>query len=127
MTVHALRVPGPGATAQLTTGAGRIVGFSAAETSNSASAAFRLWDAQGAAANLLMTMTLSAGQSVGDSFAGHPWPFYSGVYFDLVSGAVEAVIYVDYHDPSLEHPIPVVLAFTEPLALALALSGGGAS
>lgn len=73
---------------------GCLVLHSTRETSGSAAAIYRLWDSPSASGQLLLTVSLTISESTRDYFAPHILPFKTGLYFELVSGALEGDVSV---------------------------------
>lgn len=73
-------------------GPGCVVWHSTYETTGSATASYELLDGPSRSGNLLMYVTLSAGQSTRDSAVLHAIPFVESVHLNIVSGAVGGVI-----------------------------------
>ena len=82
----------PAASGSLYNGSGCVLVHSTRETSGSAAAVYRLWDSADASGQLLLTVSLSAAESTRDIFLRHILPFNTGLYFELVSGALEGVV-----------------------------------
>lgn len=88
-------VPISGASQALITAAVRYNGFSLCETSGTASAKVRLWDnAAAAAGSLLDVVTLTAGESAREHYPDSGIEAASGIFVQVVSGAVEGAIRV---------------------------------
>lgn len=62
------------------------------ETTGSAAAVYRLWDGETSGERLLVPVSLSEGESTRDFFAAHIVKFETGLYYELVSGAVEGAV-----------------------------------
>lgn len=77
----------PGTAGLAVTGDTTLLGFSARETSGTATAFFRL-RAGGVGGAILATVTLAASESVRDWFGPSGITATGGVYFELVTGAV---------------------------------------
>jgi DNA uptake protein ComE-like DNA-binding protein len=77
----------PGSSGAVTAVDGRLMGFSARETTGTASAFFRLRAGTGTG-TILATVSLAANESVRDWFAPNGIQATGGVYYELVSGAV---------------------------------------
>lgn len=79
---------------QLVTGAGRLIGITAAEAASPADvASFALRDGTSATdAKVCATVTLSPGQSMRDALPGVP--FTTGLYLDRITGTTEVVVYL---------------------------------
>jgi hypothetical protein len=78
----------PAASAVIAGFYGCVLWHSSVESTGSASAEYSLWDGSNTSGPLLMDITLTASQSTRDYIHKHHLPFRSGLYFDLVSGAV---------------------------------------
>lgn len=81
----------PVASGQLLNTGGCLVIHATRETAGAA-AVYRLWDSADASGQLLLSISLSANESTRDFFPMHYLPFNTGLYFELVSGAVEGNI-----------------------------------
>jgi len=82
----------PAASGQIFNEGGCVVFHSTRETSGSAAAVYRLWDGTNNAGNLLLTVSLDASESTRDNVMKHMVPFNTGLYYELVSGAVEGEV-----------------------------------
>ena len=78
----------PAASGILYNSDGCVVLHSTRETAGAA-AIYRLWDSDGNSGQLLLTVSLSANESTRDFFPRHYLAFHTGLYFELVSGALE--------------------------------------
>jgi len=84
----------PAASGQLTNEAGCIGYFAVKNTSNSAAAAFRLWDGSTNAGYEILPINLAANESTSDRIGWHYQRFETGLYYELLSGGVEGSISV---------------------------------
>ena len=93
----------PAASGGLITGSGYIVYWSALETTGNAAAGFQLIDGNDANGQLLIDVSLSAGESTSE-YIGKRLLFYTkSLYFDLVSGAVGGAVTVHACESSEEY------------------------
>lgn len=86
----------PAASAVLVTGRALLKGFDLRETSGTTAATVRLWDSSvaSAAGPQLTTIQLNPAESTADWFPESGKGVERGVYFQLVSGAVEGSVSV---------------------------------
>jgi len=84
-----------GQTGRLSTSSGRLAGFSIRETSGAAAAVVRLRDGSDATGDLLSTISLVSGESVRDWFMPSGISFGYGLFLEVLTGVVEAVVYLD--------------------------------
>lgn len=77
---------------ELVGGSGCITWHSLSETTGIASAAYDLYDGPPAAGQVLMSVTLSAGQSTRDYIGLHALPVVGGLFLAVTSGTVAGVI-----------------------------------
>ncbi len=112
MRPHTINLPS--ASAQLTNEGGCIGYFAVYETSGSSPATFILWDGTSAAGYELLPITLEAGQSTSDRIGWHYQRFETGLYYQLVTGAVAGSVSVlfehrceDMMRPQLVVNIPI--------------------
>lgn len=82
----------PGASGDITSSTGVLMGFTARETSGSAAAHFRL-RVDTAAGVILATVYLAQNESVRDWFGPSGITATGGIYFELVSGAVAGGVF----------------------------------
>lgn len=82
----------PGASGALTGAAGVLLGFSMRESGGVAAAVVRLRDGAVGGA-ILATVSLAVGESVRDWFGDRGVNVPTGIFFELVSGAVEGAVY----------------------------------
>ena len=82
----------PSSSDQLINTAGCLTVHATRETSGSAPAVYRLWDGTSAAGTLLLTVSLTASESTRDDFREHHLTFRTGLYYELVSGALEGQV-----------------------------------
>lgn len=73
-------------------GSGCVTWHSTLETSGSSAASYTLWDGPHGAGLLLMTVSLSAGQSTRDFIGLHALPYVNGLYVQVVSGAIAGTV-----------------------------------
>lgn len=72
-----------------------LVGLAARETSGAASATFRVRDGTVVGTSqLVVPYQLAAGESVRDQFSPYPILFNSGVFVEVVAGAIEGSCWV---------------------------------
>lgn len=103
------RITLPGATGQVDNAGGHVVGYAFRETTGAAAAHFRLWDGSANSGGLLLPISLSADQSTRD-FLSAPWIAYeTGLFYELIGGTVEGVVYVVSKDQGHEWGLPVVV------------------
>jgi hypothetical protein len=108
--VTALRLPADSTyPSQLITGGGRLLGWALLETTGTAAATAVIRDGTAATGNLLVPISLSAGQSTRDWESIHPMPYYQGIFLQNVTGAWEGSIWVQPCDPDEDWHIGVVL------------------
>jgi len=88
----------PAASGQLINTGGCLTWHSTRETSGAAAAAYRIWDGSSASGTKLLDVSLVASGSARDFIGQHVLPFKTGLYFELVSGALEGSVAV-----ALEH------------------------
>lgn len=83
----------PVASQKIATTSGRLVGCALRETTGAAGAVIRLRHGIDVNGEVLVPITLAAGESTRDA-----WPlavsFIDGLYFELVSGAVEGAVFL---------------------------------
>lgn len=84
-----------GQTGRLSTSSGRLAGFSIRETTGAAAAVVRLRDGSDATGDLLATIALLGGASVQAWFMPSGVSFGYGLFLEVTSGAVEAVVYLN--------------------------------
>lgn len=86
---------------------GCLVFHATEESSGSASAHYRLWDGADTTGSLLVPVSLSADQSTRDMFPSHIVPFKTGLYYELVDGAVEGSVgvRVDHDCDAIENAL----------------------
>lgn len=82
------------ATSGLLFNTGGCVVIHATRETAGAAAVYRLWDSNNNTGQLLLTVSLSANESTRDFFPAHYLPFNTGLYFELVSGALEGDVSV---------------------------------
>jgi hypothetical protein len=92
MKAHVLNLPATSGV--LVSTGGCLLIHASLETTGSAAAQYNLWDSDTNSGQLLLPVALSAGQSTRDGFRAHHLPFNTGLYYDLVSGAVEGIVSV---------------------------------
>lgn len=87
-------VSSDGTGARVMSSPGRVAGFSVRETTGAASALVKLHDGADATGDLVMTISLSAGESARDWF----WPggiaLTYGLFIEVATGAIEGVAYL---------------------------------
>lgn len=83
-----------GASLKLAVSAGQLAGFSITETSGVSTARVRLRDGLDTGGDVLMTVALSPGESARDWFLPHGIAYVTGLYVEVVSGAIEGTVYV---------------------------------
>jgi hypothetical protein len=84
----------PSATGQVTTLAGCIGYFTFRNTSASNPATLQLWDGTTNAGYLILDISLAANESTSDRIGWHYQRFETGLYYELVTGAVEGSVSV---------------------------------
>lgn len=84
----------PAASAELTSLGGCITYWGFADTTASTGSVFNLYDGSNANGRLIFPGTTLANQSFSDWAGLHAIPFYSGLYFQLVSGTVKGAVIV---------------------------------
>jgi len=86
----------------LASAAGRILNASFRETTGAAGAIFQILDGHQPGADIVLTYSLTANESVRDIFGSHGLPVQDGIRFNLISGTVEgsvnAAFETDYQD-----------------------------
>jgi hypothetical protein len=88
----------PSVSGLLDNSAGRILWHSELETSGVNPATFRLWDGSGTGSKLLMAVSLTAGQSTRDNFARPYLAYQGGMYYELVTGAIQgSLVIIPWH------------------------------
>lgn len=100
--------------------AGRITFYSFAETAG-APAEIQLWDGGSAAGVLVADITLAANASIALFFGKGALPYRTGLFLDLVAGAVRGQVYSVVEEDWGEGPTEVVIVNIEDLNL---LAGG---
>jgi|GEM_PF-6712720 hypothetical protein len=87
-------VAGAGTGVRVMSSPGRIAGFSVRETTGAAAALVKLHDGADIGGDLVMTISLSAGESARDWF----WPggisLTYGLFCEVTTGAIEGVAYL---------------------------------
>jgi hypothetical protein len=101
--MHPVTVQFPAASGQLIGEGGCILWHSSYETSGSSTAQYSLWDGTTNSGNMLMTVTLAAGQSTRDYIHIHHMPFYQGLYWHLDSGATAGNVIVQIAHNCRDH------------------------
>ena len=91
-------LPLPAASAVLESRRGLLAGWSFRETSGSATATLRLWNTTNASGVKVATVSINAGESTRDNLTT-PVECEGGIYFELVSGAVEGSIWYVAQEP----------------------------
>ena len=84
----------PSESGQIVNTGGCLTVHATRETTGSAAAVYRLWDGVSNESTLLLPISLSAGESTRDDFRDHHIRFQVGLYFELVSGALEGSVSV---------------------------------
>lgn len=84
-------MPMTGSDQSIKTGLGYLVGYSVRETTGAARAVLRLLDGTSTSGELLETISLAEGESASDTYS-FPIKVTSGIYVDVVSGAVEGAV-----------------------------------
>lgn len=82
------KLPLPSASGIMSNESGCIAAVDVYESTGLASATFILWDGSSSAGVLATVYTLSAGQSARDTWRLRHKPIQTGLYFQLVNGAV---------------------------------------
>ena len=102
----AVSVVAPGASKVLTSVSGAITYWTWRETTGAAGAVFRLWDSDRAGGQLVLSASLTSGESFRDFIDRGALPFRVGLFFELVSGAVEGAVYFGQADYEIEIVVP---------------------
>lgn len=92
--MEAVTIELPTASGQLINTGGCLVLHATRETTGSAAAVYRLWDGSTNAGKLLLPVSLSSGESTRDYIHAHHLSFTTGLYYELVSGALEGAVSV---------------------------------
>lgn len=87
-------VPLPSASGLLVNGSGCLLMHATRETTGTTPATYRLFDGSGTGGELLLPVSLTAGQSTRDFVRRCVLPFRQGLFFQIVSGAVEGSVSV---------------------------------
>lgn len=90
--MQAVTINLPAASGMLLNEGGCLVVHSTRETTGSAAAVYRLWDSNNNSGKMLLTVSLSSGQSTRDDFMAHHLTIRTGLYYELVSGALEGSV-----------------------------------
>jgi hypothetical protein len=90
---HAITFPATGSQKVLGPGS-LLMGWALLETTGVASATAEIWDGQDATGQLLVPISLTAGQSTRDWLAGDGVLSQSGLFLNVVSGTVRGVVWV---------------------------------
>jgi hypothetical protein len=90
---HAITFPATGSQKVLGPGS-LLMGWALLETGGVAGATVEVWDGQDATGQLLVPITLLAGQSTRDWLAGDGVLSQSGLFLNVVSGTVRGVVWV---------------------------------
>lgn len=108
--MQSLTIVLPDASGQLVNTGGCLVFHASEETSGSAAAHYRLWDGTDTSGALIVPVSLSADQSTRDFFPAHIAMFRTGLYYELVDGAVEGAVgvRVDHNCDKVENAIMVL-------------------
>ena len=99
----------PAASGQLTNEGGCIGYFAVEESTGSAPAAFQLWDGTTNDGYELLPITLTSGQSTSDRIGWHYQRFETGLWFELVTGAVDGSVAVLLDHKCEDHLRPQVV------------------
>lgn len=83
----------PAVSALLDNTAGRITWWSWRETTGGAPATFQLFDGSNDEGSLIVTISLTAGQSTRDYLGPHCLPYSTGLWLEVISGTFEGVVY----------------------------------
>lgn len=83
-----------GASLRLSASAGQVLGWSVRETSGAAGAVLHLRDGIDASGDLAATIGLAANGAATTWLAPHGVAFVQGLYAEVVSGALEGVVYL---------------------------------
>lgn len=92
--MRAISINLPSASELILNGSGCLVWHSSHETTGSAAAEYRLWDSDTNSGQLLIPVSLTSGESTRDYIQAHHLEFRTGLYFELVSGALEGMVSV---------------------------------
>jgi hypothetical protein len=109
---HPVTIPlNPAATGILAGGRGVVRRTSFRETSGTTEAVFRLWDGTNTTGVLLDSISLAPQESARDQYRQEEYHFEGSLYLQVVSGAFEGSVTVQFLGPG-EAPLHVVLAIT---------------
>jgi hypothetical protein len=89
----------PAVSQQLDNTGGQVRRLSVRETTGTAGAIFELYDGSGVNGTLIDTIALSAGQSTRDYYRLHEYPYFGGLYLDVISGDITGLVVVG-HSPN---------------------------
>lgn len=111
---------------QVASGRGRVIRTSFRETTGAAVATVELFDGNGTGGALAFTLQLAATASQQDRYTRGEFMFDGGLYFNLVAGAVEGVIVVQYLGPGEPYLEPMLALSLDDLAAieGVAVPGG---
>ena len=113
-----LQQPGKNAVShQVDGGSGRVTRLTLRETSGANPARLQVWDGTGTDGILLDTITLSADQSTRDYYKLYQYPYYGGLYLDVLAGTFEGSVVVVHCGQLDVLGEPVVMVNPEVLAL----------
>ena len=99
MQPRVIPVPATAQSVAVDGASGRLVFYSWRETTGAAGAVFRLWDGSSNQGAMLLTFSLTAGESVREIPGMHTVPYEVGLFLEIVSGTVEgSVITTDMGD-----------------------------
>jgi hypothetical protein len=96
---------------------GQIRRMSTRETTGGAGAEFQLFDGTGTNGQLVDTIALSAGQSTRDQYRIHEYPFYNGLYLNVINGTFEGAMTVHLSDDWDTEGEPVIIIGTLDLTI----------
>jgi hypothetical protein len=99
----------PAATGQLLNGRGAVRRTSFRNASLTTEAVFQLFDGSGTNGSLIESFSLAPQESARDFYAHDEYPFYVGLFVNIVSGAFEGGIVVQFIGPGFPS-LPAVLA-----------------
>jgi hypothetical protein len=84
----------PAAGGRLLNTGGCVTFITSHETTGTAGAEIRLWDGSTNAGTLVAVISLNAGESTRDDITEHHLTFRTGLYLEVVSGAIEGSVSV---------------------------------
>jgi hypothetical protein len=109
--------PNPATSVQLDNTGGRVIRVSLRELTGTAGAVLDVYDGTGTGGVLLDTISLSAGQSTRDYYRLHQYPYYGGLFLDVVSGSFKGTFTVAHSDHWATEGEPVLMVNPEVLSV----------